>query len=142
MKTPLLAAALLLAGCATTRPTPGSARGFATESTMGCASLVLEQRGYTASYFPRRRELRAEKAFRSGSQDMVVHAIIIARLEPAPDARPVLAVRSERRFGAPSQDPRRSGTGRLLPSAYFESGVVDEDARTVVEQCTTGRAPD
>jgi hypothetical protein len=143
MRRVVLAAALLLAGCATARGgPPESGRGFATEGTLGCATLVLEQRGYTVAYFARRRELRGEKAFSSGARDLVVHGILTARLEAAPDSRPVLRVSAERRFAAPAQDSRRGRSGPLRPSAYFVAGAVDEDAQTVLDQCTTATAPD
>jgi hypothetical protein len=134
-----LAAVLLLAGCASMRRPAEPTRGFATEGTIDCASLILDQRGYVVNYSPRRRELRAVKEFRSGAQNLVAHAILTARLEPA-GSRAVLAVRTERRFGNPPQDNRRQR--RPVSSAYFAAGSVDEDARTVLEQCTTSPAPD
>lgn len=134
-----LAAVLLLAGCATTRRPGETNRGFATAGTIDCAALILDQRGYGVDYSPQRRELRAVKQFRSGAQQLVVHAILTARLEPA-GSRAVLAVRTERRFGTPPQDNRRQQ--RPVPSAYFAAAAVDEDARTVLEQCTTAPAPD
>ncbi|HEX8361777.1 MAG TPA: hypothetical protein VF613_16790 [Longimicrobium sp.] len=139
MKAPLWIACLLAVGCATRGQLPESSRGYATDSTIECATLLLEQRDYAVDYFPKRRELRGVKSFRSGGQHLIVSGIVTARLEPE-GSRAVLAVRTERRFANQPQDTRSSR--RLLPSAYFAAGAVDEDARTILEQCTTARAPD
>ena len=135
-------APLLLAACATGRAPSGelppSDRGFATERSLECARTLLEARGYDVEREPRRAQVRGGKAFTSRGSDVVIHVIVIARLEPSVDRRATMRVLTSRRVVAANPDAPRERAGRLSPSAYFEAARVSEDVRAVLDECTLG----
>lgn len=144
MRIPLPCVALLLVGCAhgggAAERLPVSERGFATAESLGCARLLLEQRGYRVHVTSRRGDLRAEKSFTSRDRDLVVHGIITALFAPADDGRTTLWVRATRRVAHGNPPVRRKPGARLETSAYFDAAEAGTDARAVLAECTLGAA--